>query len=200
MEMRYYITRTMRENRKMKWMFRSWQCDFTLLKVLSLFIVCCTVKIKASGKITLPITTHASLARAQGPLPWPQLEPLQENYKDKNFPSLMAPTWMPAGRAGPEGQGFPRFSWRFDEDKHSPNKRWENWFKTKVALSFLCFVCFLNAHCGWSSLKFCFTMTGYDPGINFLSPVSQAILLHKFENYWHCGVDRKNSSYKFFRS
>lgn len=118
-------TRTMRENRKMKWMFECWHCgDFTLLKVLSLFVVCCTVKIKARRKDHLTHnSTHASLAGAQGPLPWPQLEPLHENYKGRNFPSLLAPTWIPAGRAGLEGWVFPRFSWRFDEDKHSPKDR-----------------------------------------------------------------------------
>lgn len=104
-------TRTMRENRKMKWMFRCWDCDFTLLKVLSLFIVCCTVKIKARRKDHLTHnSTHASLAGAQGPLPWPQLEPLQENYKDRNFPSLLAqPGCLQVGLGlrGGDSQGSP---------------------------------------------------------------------------------------------
>lgn len=139
-------------------------------------------------------STHVSLAGAQGPLPWPQLEPLQENYKGRNFPSLLAPARIPAGRAGLEGRGFPEDLMRIS----TVPTREGNWFRTIVALSFLVF---LNAHCGGPTLKFCFTMIGYDPGINFLYPVSQASLLHRQTwEYLHHGVDIKNSGYKFFRS
>lgn len=122
----------------MKWMlFRCWHCgDFTLLKVLSLFIVCCTVKIKTGRKTTLPIALPMFLWQEPRALchghNW---SPCKKTTRAGTFPHYWpqpGSLQVGLGLRGGHSQGSPG---RFDEDKHSPTKRGGNWFRTIVALS-----------------------------------------------------------------
>lgn len=109
--------------------FKCWHCgDFSLLKVPSLFIVFCEVKIKTrTGDHLTHHSNHLSLAGPQGPLPWAQqLEPWHESYKDRNFPShhWPQPGSLQVGVAlrGGDSKG----SLDLVKMKQSPNKRSED--------------------------------------------------------------------------
>lgn len=113
----------------MKWMlFRCWHCgDFTLLKVISLFIVCCPVKIKTRREdhlthITLPMFLWQEPRALCHGHNW---SPCKKTTRAGTFPHYWpqpGSLQVGLGLRGGDSQGSPR---RFDEDKHSPNKRGE---------------------------------------------------------------------------